>query len=84
MAPDGLARMAAFLEESRAEPASGIPLQETGTLVEKLVIPLIHFVLLGFLPLARCAAADTLPTPPAAGNSSSHGVGPTKQPADMR
>ncbi len=27
--------------------------QETGTLVEKLVIPLIHFVLLGFLPLAR-------------------------------
>jgi hypothetical protein len=53
LAPDGLARMAAFLEESRAELASGIPLQETGTLVEKLVIPLIHFVLLGFLPLAR-------------------------------
>ena len=53
LAPDGLARMAAFLEESRADLASGIPLQETGTLVEKLVIPLIHFVLLGFLPLAR-------------------------------
>ncbi|HMF36403.1 MAG TPA: glycosyltransferase family 2 protein [Isosphaeraceae bacterium] len=53
LAADGLARMAAFLEESRAELASGIPLQETGTLVEKLVIPLIHFVLLGFLPLAR-------------------------------
>jgi hypothetical protein len=52
LAPDGLARMTAFLDESRAELASGIPLQETGTLVEKLVIPLIHFVLLGFLPLA--------------------------------
>ena len=53
LAPDGLARMAAFLEESQADLASGIPLQETGTLVEKLVIPLNHFVLLGFLPLAR-------------------------------
>ena len=53
LAPDGLARMAAFLEQSKADLASGIPLQETGTLVEKLVIPLNHFVLLGFLPLAR-------------------------------
>jgi Glycosyl transferase family 2 len=53
LAPDGLARMAAFLEESKADLASGIPLQETGTLVEKLVIPLNHFVLLCFLPLAR-------------------------------
>jgi hypothetical protein len=53
LAPDGLARMAAFLEESKADLASGIPLQETVTLVEKLVIPLNHFVLLCFLPLAR-------------------------------
>ncbi len=53
LAPDGLARMAAFLEESKADLASGIPLQETGTLIEKLVIPLNHFALLGFLPLER-------------------------------
>jgi hypothetical protein len=53
VAPDGLARMAAFLELSNADLASGIPRQETGTLVEKLVIPLNHFVLLGFLPFAR-------------------------------
>jgi hypothetical protein len=53
LAPDGLARMAAFLDESQADLASGIPLQETGTLVEKLVIPLNHFVLLCFLPFAR-------------------------------
>ena len=53
LATDGLARMAAFLDESRTDLASGIPRQETGTLVEKLVIPLNHFVLLGFLPLAR-------------------------------
>jgi hypothetical protein len=33
--------------------ASGVPHQITGTLLEKLLIPLIHFVLLGFLPLWR-------------------------------
>jgi glycosyltransferase involved in cell wall biosynthesis len=53
LAPDGLARMAAFLHESKAALVSGFPRQETGTLAEKLVIPLIHFLLLGFLPLAR-------------------------------
>jgi hypothetical protein len=30
---------------------SGFPRQETGTLLEFLLLPLIHFVLLGFLPL---------------------------------
>ncbi len=53
LAPDGLARISAYLEESQADLLSGIPRQETGSLVEKLVIPLIHFVLLGFLPLGR-------------------------------
>jgi hypothetical protein len=50
---DALARMAAFLEESGADLASGIPRQETVGLLEKLLIPLIHFVLLGFLPIAK-------------------------------
>jgi hypothetical protein len=31
--------------------ASGVPLQLTGTFLERLLIPLIHFVLLGFLPM---------------------------------
>lgn len=53
LAPDGLARMAAFLDAANADLVSGIPRQETGTLLEKLVIPLIHFILLGFLPMAR-------------------------------
>lgn len=53
LAPDGLARLAAFLRESNADLVSGVPYQETGTLVEKLLIPLIHFVLLGFLPFWR-------------------------------
>jgi hypothetical protein len=55
--PDGAARAAEFLETSGADLVSGVPLQETGTLLEKLVIPLIHFVLLGFLPLARMRAS---------------------------
>jgi glycosyltransferase involved in cell wall biosynthesis len=57
LAPEGLARMVAFLERSDTDLASGIPFQETGTPLEHLVIPLIHFVLLGFLPLDRMRAS---------------------------
>ena len=53
----GLARMAAFLEASGADLVSGIPFQETVTLLERLVIPLIHFVLLGFLPIRQMRAS---------------------------
>ncbi len=53
LAPDGAARAAAFLEASGADLASGVPRQETVTVLERLLIPLIHFVLLGFLPLER-------------------------------
>jgi hypothetical protein len=51
--PAGLRRAAAFLQKSKADLVSGVPLQETGTLLEKLLIPLIHFILLGFLPMGR-------------------------------
>jgi glycosyltransferase involved in cell wall biosynthesis len=50
--PLALARMAAFLTESRAALASGFPRQQTVTWLEKLLLPLIHFILLGFLPLS--------------------------------
>lgn len=53
LAPDGLARLAAFLQTSGADLVSGVPRQETGTLLEKMLIPLVHFILLGFLPLGR-------------------------------
>lgn len=53
LAPGGLARLVAFLESSHADLVSGIPRQETNTWLERLVIPLIHFILLGFLPLWR-------------------------------
>ncbi|HEV3383781.1 MAG TPA: glycosyltransferase family 2 protein [Gemmata sp.] len=48
---DAIARMLAFLKQSRADLVSGFPFQETGTFLEKLLIPLINWVLLCFLPL---------------------------------
>ena len=53
LAPDGAARAADFLEQSGADLASGFPRQITGTFGERLLIPLIHFVLLGYLPIRR-------------------------------
>lgn len=53
VAPDGVARLVGFLEGGRADLVSGIPRQQTGSPLESLVIPLIHFLLLGYLPLAR-------------------------------
>jgi hypothetical protein len=54
---DTLARLVRFVEKSGASLVSGVPRQEVGTFLEKLLIPLIHFVLLGFLPLRRMRAS---------------------------
>jgi hypothetical protein len=51
LTPDAIARMAAFREQASAGLVSGFPQQETGTLLEKLVIPLIHWLLMGYLPM---------------------------------
>ncbi len=56
LAPDALARMAAFMERAGCALASGIPRQEMGTVSERLLIPLIHFVMLSFLPIRRMRA----------------------------
>jgi hypothetical protein len=53
LAPDGLARAIAFQSASGADLVSGVPRQLTGALLARLLIPLIHFVLLGFLPMGR-------------------------------
>jgi hypothetical protein len=49
--PDAIDRLVAFMDRTRSDLASGIPRQVTLTLTERLVIPLIHFILLGFLPM---------------------------------
>lgn len=51
LAPDALGRMGGFLDRGGAKLASGVPRELTGGLGEALVIPLIHFLLLGYLPV---------------------------------
>jgi len=51
LAPDVAARLGQALRRSGAHLLSGVPRQEVGTFSERLLIPLIHFTLLGFLPL---------------------------------
>lgn len=53
LAPDALSRMAGFMQRHpEIGLASGFPEEVTETWSERLLIPLIHFLLLGFLPLA--------------------------------
>lgn len=52
LAPDGIARLARQLRAERLDLLSGVPRQITASVVEAAVVPLIHFVLLGFLPMA--------------------------------
>ena len=59
--PDALARIARHMQSDAAALASGFPRQETGTLLEILLIPLIHFLLLGYLPMARMRKYRTVP-----------------------
>lgn len=51
--PDAIARALAFLDASGAALVSGFPRQRTSCLLDWLLLPLIHFILLGFLPLSR-------------------------------
>lgn len=51
LAPGALARLAAHLERRRLDLVSGFPREVTGSLAEALVIPQIHVLLLGYLPL---------------------------------
>ncbi len=53
LAPDALSRMAGFMQRRDVALASGFPRQVTRTWSEVLLLPLIHFLLLGYLPLAR-------------------------------
>jgi cellulose synthase/poly-beta-1,6-N-acetylglucosamine synthase-like glycosyltransferase len=49
--PDTIVRLSAQMRESRVALLSGFPRQVTVSFLEVLLLPLIHFVLLGFLPM---------------------------------
>jgi Glycosyl transferase family 2 len=53
LAPSAIPRMAGFLRQSGAQLISGVPRQICGTFMERLVLPLIHFLLLAYLPMQR-------------------------------
>jgi hypothetical protein len=59
--PDALPRLSAYMAHENVDLASGFPRQRTVTLGEQLAIPLIHFLLLGFLPMARMKQFPTTP-----------------------
>ena len=53
LAPDALLRMAGHMQRHPEQDlASGFPRQVTVTWAEQLLLPLIHFLLLGYLPMA--------------------------------
>jgi hypothetical protein len=56
--PEALAYMSAFLLRSGSDLVSGFPRQETETTLEWLLLPLIHFVLLSYLPLAAMRSSS--------------------------
>ena len=60
LAPDALSRMAGYMAGHEVGLASGFPRQITRTWSEVLLLPLIHFLLLGYLPLAQ---AERSPAP---------------------
>jgi hypothetical protein len=51
--PDAIARCVASMRERKVALLSGFPHQITVSSNEKLLLPLIHFVLLGFLPMGK-------------------------------
>jgi hypothetical protein len=51
LSPDAAARAVGYLQRSNSDLISGFPRQEMESLLEMLLIPLIHVVLLGYLPI---------------------------------
>jgi glycosyltransferase involved in cell wall biosynthesis len=57
--PEALADMSGFLGNTGSDLVSGFPRQEMETPLEWLLLPLIHFVLLSYLPLAAMRSSTT-------------------------
>jgi len=54
--PDAVARALGFAQGANAALVSTVPREVTGSVGEMLLIPLIHFVLMGYLPFGRMRA----------------------------
>jgi hypothetical protein len=62
LAPDALMRIAGFMQRSDVGLGSGFPRQIVRSWAEQMLLPLIHFLLLGYLPMyvMRRSAAPSL------------------------
>lgn len=58
VAPDAISRIMAQMLERPVSLLSGFPRQVTGTPSEQLLIPMMHIVLLGYLPIERMRASN--------------------------
>jgi hypothetical protein len=57
--PGAVAAAVGAMRATDADLVSGFPRQETGSFLEKLLIPLIHFVLLCYLPMRRMRSSPS-------------------------
>ena len=62
LSPEALQALLAELDAGGCDLLSGFPFEETGTWLEKLLIPLIHFVLLCYLPLPGLRKLPRVPS----------------------
>ena len=53
LTPQALRRLVDYQDAGGTALLSAFPHQETGTFLEKLVIPMMHFILLGYLPFSK-------------------------------
>lgn len=53
LGPDAVARLLTSLHQTGSDLVSGFPRETTVTFLERLLLPMIHFVLAGFLPIDR-------------------------------
>jgi hypothetical protein len=60
LAPDALVRIAGFMQRGNLALGSGFPAEVTGSWAEGLLLPLIHFLLLGFLPLLAARRSNAV------------------------
>lgn len=59
LAVDGLAKMVDYRDRKNIALLSAFPNQITGTLLEKAIIPMMHYILLCFLPIDRMRSSTS-------------------------
>ncbi len=70
LSPDAIAKMVEYQDLNAVDLLSAFPHQETGTWMEQWIIPMMHYILLGFCRCRGCGPALTRPTRRVADNSS--------------